>query len=106
MSLRKLVDKGIAIDDLIEIPEQFSNYIGEIDVSIAESVNRSDENNFKTYLKHSVLPLIVLNSLQSVEIFSAINSLNQGCATHGPQSGPPGQSMWLSTMAGQKIFFF
>ena len=24
---------------------------------------------------------------------------------HGPQSGPPGQSMWPSTMAGQKNFF-
>ena len=32
--------------------------------------------------------------------------LEQGCATHGPQFDPPGQSMWPSTMAEQKNFFF
>ena len=35
----------------------------------------------------------------------AAESLEQGCATRGPPSGPPGQSMWPSAMAGQKNFF-
>ena len=45
-------------------------------MTIANSVNKSDDSDFKTYLKHSISSTIVLDPPQPVEIFSVINSLN------------------------------
>ena len=44
-------------------------------MSIANSVNKSDDSDFKTYFKHSMSYTIVLDPTQPVEIFNAINFL-------------------------------
>ena len=58
----------------------------------------------RTFLK---LPIIV-NRFSTERFIVPITVYGRGVqpTARGPQSGPPGQSMWPSTMAGQKKFFF
>ena len=76
MSIPKLINDGLVTDELTEMSEQFNNYFVEIGMTIANSVNKSDDSNFKTYLKNSISSTIVPDPPQPVEIFNAINSLN------------------------------
>ena len=71
-----MIDDGLVTDELTEISEQFNNYFVKIGMTIANNVNKSDDSDFKTYLKHSISFTIVLDSPQPAEIFNVINSLN------------------------------
>ena len=76
MSIPKLINDGLVTDELTEISEQFNNHFVKIGMTIANNDNKSDDSDFKTYLKHSISSTIVLDPPQPVEIFNVINSLN------------------------------
>ena len=76
LSIPKLINDGLVPDELTEISEELNNYFVKIGMTIANNVNISDDNDFKTYLKHSISSTIVLDLPQPVEIFNVINSLN------------------------------
>ena len=81
LSIPKLINDGIVTDDLTEISEQFNNYFVKIGRTIANNVHKSDDSDFKSYLKHSISSTIVLDPPQPVEIFNVINSLNPHTAS-------------------------
>ena len=68
LSIPKLINDDIVTDDLTEISEQFNNYFVKIGMTIANNVNKSDDSDFKSYLKHSIMATIVLDPPQPVEI--------------------------------------
>ena len=76
LSIPKLINDGLVTDKLTEISEQFNNYFVKIGMTIASNVNKSDDSDFKTYLKHSISSTIVVDPPQRVEIFNVINSSN------------------------------
>ena len=76
MSIPKLINDGLVTDEPTEISEQFNNYFVTIGMTIANNVNKSDDSDFKSYLRHSISSTIVLDPPQPVEIFNVINSLN------------------------------
>ena len=45
-------------------------------MTIANNVNKPDDSDFKTYLKHSIASTIVLDPPQPMKIFNVINSLS------------------------------
>ena len=81
LSIPKLINDGLVTDELTEISEQFNNYFVKIGMTIANNVNKSDDSDFKSDLKHSISSTIVLDPPQPVEIFNVINSLNPNTAS-------------------------
>ena len=81
LSFPKLINDGLVTDELTEISKQFNNYFLKITMTIANNVNKSDDSDFKFYLKHSISSSIVLDPPQPVEIFNVINSLNPHTAS-------------------------
>ena len=63
-------------DESDEISECFDEYFVQIGESIAKKAKLVNETNFKTFLNNSVTQSIVLDPLQTIEIYNIINSLN------------------------------
>ena len=62
-------------DDPGETSEIFNDYFLKIGESIAKKANTINDNaDFKTLLNNSVSQSIVLELLQSIQIFNTINS--------------------------------
>ena len=64
-------------DDPVDISEQFNNYFAEIGQSIANSADKSGDFDFKKLLKNAISSTMVLEPPEPLEIFYAINFLNQ-----------------------------